>query len=85
MLLVRGPLTRSVSWANNRSRYSGLPPSAGPSDAAPEFNYPAGAGPCFFDAARDPAGALLSSIGTPLAWDQSALDWSSLDSISETL
>jgi hypothetical protein len=59
--------------------------ASGPSDAAPDFNYPAGAGPCFFDAARDPAGALLSSIGTPLAWDQSALDWSSLDSISETL
>ncbi|POY70520.1 hypothetical protein BMF94_6434 [Rhodotorula taiwanensis] len=39
----------------------------------------------YLSAMSDPAGALLSSIGTPLAWDLSALDWSSLDSISETL
>ncbi|GAA5981002.1 hypothetical protein JCM10908_003948 [Rhodotorula pacifica] len=60
---------------------------AGPPDlkssAYAEASLPSGSG--FFDVTSDPAGALLSSIGTPLAWDQSALDWSSLDSISETL
>jgi hypothetical protein len=38
-----------------------------------------------YDVHNDPAGVLLSNLNTPMAWDSRALDWSSFDSIGETL
>ncbi|KAJ8295659.1 putative transcriptional regulatory protein C1F7.11c [Rhodotorula toruloides] len=74
--------TDSLSVLPAPPTYPPLPvdPSLNPSTAAfappPQQHY---------DVHNDPAGVLLSNLNTPMAWDSRALDFSSYDSIGETL
>lgn len=74
--------TDSLSVLPAPPTYPPLPvdPSLNPSTAAfappPQQHY---------DVHNDPAGVLLSNLNTPIAWDSRALDFSSYDSIGETL